>query len=273
MDTTTGQLISQILPAIGMLLGGLGLGGIWVGFWQWRINKDNIVSKSDKEIEKLKEELSIERSKSLDVVIQTVRDNMPNCESLHTGIYNSIKGLKDDIMNVLKEKTEEESLKKRYNEILINALKVYFDKGVKNFAMYKADAFFRFIMENKDTIYKSKDNFSNAMAMINSLYLSVKAEGNHLADKEFTDMFYDQFHQESTARYIKDLEDLNLDVINNKASRFATTSMSYMEKFLSEINLAYGAFKEWQLTQLKHSWDDLQEKKKKESREQNINNN
>lgn len=262
MDATTGQLISQILPSLGMVLGGLGLGGVWVGYWQWKINRDNIASKSEKELEKLREELAIERSKSMEVVVHTVRENMPNCESLHTGIYASIKKLGDDILDVLKERTEEEGIKKRYNEILLNALKVFYDKGIKNFAMYKADAFFRFVMENKDTIYKTKDNFSNAMAMINSLYLSVKSEGYNLATREFTDIFYDQFHQESTARYFKDLNDLNLDEINNKASRFVTTSMAYMEKFLSEINLAHGAWKEWQIVQLRSSWEDMQNKNK-----------
>jgi hypothetical protein len=203
---------------------------------------------------------------------ETVKKHSPKCELIHAQlesdlmkvanqkvaegleahreIVENIEMIRDEIKVILTERTQEEGIRKKYENIRLNALKVFFHAGCKNFAIYKAEAFYNFIMDNKHTIYQNKDNFENAMATIGALYITVKEHGYVLAGKKFTDCFYNEFHLKSTAAYLEALSFIAKDSLNNKEDRFIDVSMNYMQQFLSEMVMAY---QKWQDTLLHSS--------------------
>lgn len=203
---------------------------------------------------------------------ETVKNHSPKCELIHAQLESdmlniaeqkvaegleahrvivaNIEAIREDIKVILTERTQEEGIRKKYESIRLNALKVFFHAGCKNFAIYKADAFYNFIIDNMKTIYQSKDNFENAICTIGTLYITVKEQGYILAGKKFTDCFYHEFHQNSTAAYLDALNFISKDSLNNKEDRFIDVSMNYMQQFLSEMVMAY---QKWQDTRLHSS--------------------
>lgn len=222
---TTEQIIAGFLFLIG---GQEGLRWIRGQIVQWWIKRTNKITDRDTMIEEIG---------------KAVKESMPKCEILHSGILDRIDNMEKKLSNLIVEKSENDGIKNRYNETLTNSLPFLTTDSARNFGTYKADAFFTFIMDYKDTIYNSNGDYRNAIDMINSLYLSVKCEGYNLAGKEFTDLFYNDYHKESTENYLKQLELIKDDKANGKKSRFITVSLLYLQQFLSEMIRAHDVMK------------------------------
>jgi len=295
------DLIMSLLPAAGILLGGLGLGGVWGGLWQWRINKDNIKAKEkDQEriakLEMEKQELISNANavhlESMDKIALIIETKMPNCAKIHgeleaklmtladkkikeaesahndivvciSDIANKIENMKNELTEQMRNKSAEIGIKDKFIRVSNNALRFFSNESIRKFAIYKANAFFDFIMSYRDSIFRDEDSFTNAMNVVSTLYDTVKNEGYNLAGKEFTDLFYEKFHQKSTMDYFSKLKFINTDMVNDKKFRFVDESMSYLQQFLSEMVQAYGVWREMQIDDLRHTHDEELDRKEK----------
>jgi hypothetical protein len=191
-------------------------------------------------------------------------------ENAHADIINSMSGivyqmgtLRNEITEMFKEKSAESGIKDKFIRVSNNALKFFGNESVRKFAIYKANAFFDFIMAYRNSIFSDEDSFENAKNVVTTLYETVKNEGYNLAGREFTDLFYDRFHKTSTEAYFSKLDFISKDTVNDKHIRFVDESMSYLQQFLSEMVQAYGVWKEEQLVDLKHTHDEEINKKEK----------
>ena len=287
MDQGTVTIIAVGLPAA---ITGL---GIWLnGRIQIKLKEIDTAAK-DREMERIekdKETAEHSRTETMLTVETIVRKYVPNCLEIHTilesklmaiannkiqeaeqsrdqivysisNIVERIEGLKKDITDMIKDKTSENGIRDKFVRVSNNAIQFFGDPKVKLFATYKANAFFDFMMEYRNRIYKDDAEYVNAMNVITTLYDTVKNEGYNLAGKEFTDLFYLKFHEKSTRHYFGKLLFIKTDTVNDKSIRFVDESMSYLQQFLSEMVQAYGVWKEDQIVDLKNSQEELQKEK------------
>jgi len=191
---------------------------------------------------------STEKEELIQEITKAIKENIPACEVLHSGIYTRIQETETKLAGLIKERTESDGIKNKYNETLANTLPCFTIESIRNFASYKADAFFTYIKDHMDTIYSSENEYKNSVDMLKSLYLTVKCEGCNLAGEEYTNMFYEDYHKKSTQDYLDALESLKQDRANNKRTRFVNISLNYLQQFLSEMIRAHDVLKarmEW----------------------------
>jgi hypothetical protein len=169
---------------------------------------------------------------------------LTNVGSMFNSALQRMEKLSNDIKDMTAQRTFEDGIKRKRDVIIANAITfMRHNKGVHDFAMHKSERFVDFILANYKTMWKYDDVLQDPCSLFNekikSLAIAVKEEGKAIADDEYVNFFYDNFHQESTDRYLNDVASIFKDRVNNKSERFVDTSMSFLQRFLSEMVEAY----------------------------------
>lgn len=158
-------------------------------------------------------------------------------------VFSEVKLIRADVAEATTRRVLEDGIKHKRDKMFAQAAPFF--KGshnIRNFASMKLSRFVDFILDNYKTMWTDNGN-GNAYKLfqqnIYALAQSVKDDGYGLAGKEYTDFFYNGYHTRSVEQYLKDVEAIFADIVNNKSERFIDCSMSFAQKFLSEMVVAY----------------------------------
>lgn len=159
-----------------------------------------------------------------------------------TLVSNEVKLVRVDVTEATTRRVLEDGVKHKRDKMFAQATPFF--KGnhdIRNFASMKLTRFVDFVLGNYNTMWTEDrgEGYKSFQQKIYALAQSVKDDGYGLAGEDYTNFFYNNYHSGSVEQYLKDVEIIFFDIVNNRSERFIDCSMSFAQKFLSEMVVAY----------------------------------